>query len=138
MATARALRGLTRIFASIRLNQMKIASPDALPLSMFTYGVPYEATEAYRTIRNEFESNKSMAILEARNALTRSQKPSISSFTRQLPQSSDGITLVRLPYPLTNEPGSLIEAFVSAHVDEFDDSVFGAQHTYNIDLRKRI
>ena len=72
VATAGALCVLARIFASIRLNQMKIASPDALPLSMFTYGVPYEATETYRTIRNEFESNKSMAILEARSALTRS------------------------------------------------------------------
>lgn len=33
--------------------------------------------------------------------------------------------------------GSLIEAFVGAHVHESDDSVFGAPHTYNIDLRKR-
>ncbi len=71
VATARALRGLARIFASIRLNQMKITSSDALPFSMFTFGVPYEATETYRTIRNEFESNKSLAILEARSALTR-------------------------------------------------------------------
>ena len=71
VATARALRGLARIFASIRLDQMKIASSDALPLSMFTYGVPYEATETYRTIRNEFESNKSMSILETRSALSR-------------------------------------------------------------------
>ena len=70
-ATARTLRGLRKIFTSIRLGSMKIASPDALPLNMFTYGVPYEATETYRTIRNEFESNKSMAILEARSALSR-------------------------------------------------------------------
>jgi len=71
MSTARALGGLTKIFTSIRLNQMKIPSPDALPLSMFTYGLPYEATETYRTIRSEFESNKSLAILEARSALNR-------------------------------------------------------------------
>jgi hypothetical protein len=70
VATARALRGLTKIFTSIRLNRMKIASPDTLPWSMFTYGVPYEATETYGRIRNEFESNKSMAILEARSTLT--------------------------------------------------------------------
>jgi hypothetical protein len=71
LATARTLRGLKKTVTSLRLNQMKIPSPDALPLSMFTYGVPYEATETYRTIRNEFESNKSMAILEARSALSR-------------------------------------------------------------------
>jgi len=71
MATARALRGLIKIVTSLRLNSMKIPSPDALPLTMFTYGLPYEATETYRTIRNEFESNKSMAILEARSALSR-------------------------------------------------------------------
>jgi hypothetical protein len=71
MATARTLRGLIKIVTSLRLNQLKIPSPDALPLSVFTYGVPYEATETYRTIRNEFESNKSMAILEARSALSR-------------------------------------------------------------------
>jgi len=71
LATARTLRGLIRTVTSLRLNSMKIPSPDALPLNMFTYGVPYEAAETYRTIRNEFESNKSMAILEARSALSR-------------------------------------------------------------------
>jgi len=71
MATARTFRGLIRIVTSLRLSQMRIPSPDALPLSMFRYGVPYEATETYRTIRNEFESNKSLAILEARSALSR-------------------------------------------------------------------
>jgi hypothetical protein len=71
MATARTLRGLVKIITSLRLNSMKIPSPDALPLTMFTYGLPYEATETYRTIRNEFESNKSMVILEARSALSR-------------------------------------------------------------------
>lgn len=71
MATARALSGLTKIITTFHMNLMKIQSPDALPLSMFTYGLPYEATETYRTIRNEFESNKSMAILEARSALSR-------------------------------------------------------------------
>jgi hypothetical protein len=71
VSTARTLRGLIRTVTSLRLNQMKIPSPDAFPLSMFTYGLPYEATETYRTIRNEFESNKSLAILEARSALSR-------------------------------------------------------------------
>jgi hypothetical protein len=71
MATARALRGLIKSVTSLRLNSMKLPSPDALPLSVFTYGVPYEATETYRAIKNQFESNKSMAILEARSALTR-------------------------------------------------------------------
>ncbi len=71
VATARAIRGLTKIITSFHLNSMKIQSPDALPLSMFTYGLPYEATETYRTIRSEFESNKSLAILEARSALSR-------------------------------------------------------------------
>ena len=71
LATARTLSGLIKIVTSLRLNSIKIPSPDALPLTMFTYGVPYEATETYRTIRNEFESNKSLAILEARSALSR-------------------------------------------------------------------
>jgi hypothetical protein len=71
VAMARALRGLTKIFTSFHLNSIRIQSPDALPFSMFTYGLPYEATETYRTIRNEFESNKSLAILEARSALSR-------------------------------------------------------------------
>jgi hypothetical protein len=71
VAMARALRGLKRTVMSLRLSQMKILSRDALPISMFTFGVPYEATETYRTIRNEFESNKSLALLEARSALSR-------------------------------------------------------------------
>jgi hypothetical protein len=71
ITTARTLRGLIRAVTSLRLSSMRIPSPDALPLSMFTYGVPYEATETYRTIRNEFERNKSLAILETRSALSR-------------------------------------------------------------------
>lgn len=71
VAMARALRGFARFFTSFRLDQISIPSSEALPLSMFTYGVPYEATETYRAIKNQFESNKSMAILEARSALTR-------------------------------------------------------------------
>jgi hypothetical protein len=71
MSAARTLRGLIRIVTSLRLNSMKLPSLDALPLAMFTYGVPYEASETYRTIRNEFESNKSLAIIEARSALSR-------------------------------------------------------------------
>jgi hypothetical protein len=71
LATARALSGFVKIVTSFRLNQIEIPSPDALPLTVFTYGVPYEATETYRTIRNEFERNKSLAILETRSALSR-------------------------------------------------------------------
>jgi hypothetical protein len=71
MSAARALRGLVRTVTSIRLDQMKIMSCEALPLSMFAYGVPYEATVTYRNMRNEFESNKSMAIREARSVLSR-------------------------------------------------------------------
>jgi len=71
VSTARTLRGLIRIVTSLRLNSMKLPSLDAFPLAMFTYGVPYEASETYRTIRNEFESNKSLAIIEARSALSR-------------------------------------------------------------------
>lgn len=71
LSAPRTLSRLVKIIASFRLNSIRIPSPDALPYSMFVYGIPYEASETYRTIRNEFENNKSLAILETRNALIR-------------------------------------------------------------------
>ena len=71
LSTPRGLNGLVRTIATLPLNLMKIPSPDALPYKMFTYGIPYEASETYRNIRNEFENNKSFAIIETRRALCR-------------------------------------------------------------------
>jgi hypothetical protein len=69
--TQRALDGLMKIIAALRLNMVKIPSRDALPYKMFMYGMPYEASRTFRTIRDEFENNKSSAAIETRQALCR-------------------------------------------------------------------
>jgi len=71
LSTPRALNGLLKTIATLRLNLIKVPPPDALPYKMFTYGIPYEASETYRNIRNEFENNKSLATMEIRQALCR-------------------------------------------------------------------
>jgi hypothetical protein len=67
----RALNGLLKTIATLRLNMVKIPSPAALPHEMFMYGIPYEASRTYRSIRNEFENNKSLTAIETRQALCR-------------------------------------------------------------------
>ena len=71
LSAQRAISGLLKTFTVLHHKVVRIPSPVALPYEMFKYGIPYEASETYRTIRNEFESNKSVAILEARSALSR-------------------------------------------------------------------
>jgi len=61
----KALNGLVRTIAALRLNVVKIPSRNAIPYEMFKHGIAYEAPRTYRTIRNEFERNKSMAAIEA-------------------------------------------------------------------------
>ncbi len=63
--------GLLKSLAALRSTKIKMPSPEALPFEMFTYGVPYEATETYRNIRKQFEKDRSIAIIEARQALFR-------------------------------------------------------------------
>lgn len=71
LSTSRTLNGLVKTIAALRLNLVKISSRDALPYEMFIHGMPYEASETYRTIRNDFENNKSLAAIETRQALCR-------------------------------------------------------------------
>jgi hypothetical protein len=70
-STSRTLNGLVNTIATLRLNLVKIPSLDALPYEMFIHGMPYEASETYRTIRNDFEENKSLAAMETRQAFCR-------------------------------------------------------------------
>jgi hypothetical protein len=65
------LTTLLKTIMTLRLNMIKPQPLDALPNEMFTYGVPYEASETCRKIRFEFENNKSLAAIEARQALCR-------------------------------------------------------------------
>jgi hypothetical protein len=71
LSTSRTLSGLVKTITTLRLSIAKIPSPDALPYEMFIHGMPYEASETYRTIRNEFDNNKSLAAIETRQALCR-------------------------------------------------------------------
>jgi hypothetical protein len=69
--TQRALDGLVKTIATLRQNMVKIPSRDALPYKMLMYGMPFKASRTYRTIRNEFENNKSLPAIETRQALCR-------------------------------------------------------------------
>jgi len=71
LSAPRALSCLLKAFVALRLNQIRIPSPNTLPYQMFTYGIPYEATHTYKNIRKEFETNKSVAIIEVQQALWR-------------------------------------------------------------------
>jgi hypothetical protein len=67
----RAFSGLLKTIAALRLNVVRIPSPEDLPRQMFMHGIPYEASRTYRSIQNEFENNKSLAVIETRQALCR-------------------------------------------------------------------
>jgi hypothetical protein len=71
LSAPRTLSGLVKTVASFSLDTIRIPSPDALPYKMFMYGIPYKASETYRIIRDDFESNKSLAMLETRRTLSR-------------------------------------------------------------------
>ncbi len=69
LAAPRGRHGFMKSIAKLRLTRIRMPSPESLPFEMFTYGIPYEASETYRNIRKEFEKNRSIAVVEARKAL---------------------------------------------------------------------
>ena len=57
--------GLTKSLGVFYQKVIKISLQNTLPSEMFTYGVPYEASRTYRTMKSEFECKRSQAMIEA-------------------------------------------------------------------------
>ena len=57
--------GLTKSLGAFYQKVIKISPQNTLPSEMFTYGVPYEASRTYRTMKSEFECKRSQAMVEA-------------------------------------------------------------------------
>jgi hypothetical protein len=57
--------GLTKSLGAFYQKVIKTSLQNTLPSEMFTYGVPYEASRTYRTMKSEFECKRSQAMVEA-------------------------------------------------------------------------
>jgi hypothetical protein len=65
VASGKGRLGLTKSVGAFYQKVIKISLQNTLPSEMFTYGVPYEASRTYRTMKSEFECKRSQAMLEA-------------------------------------------------------------------------
>jgi hypothetical protein len=57
--------GLTKSLGAFYQRVIKVSMQNALPSELFTYGVPYETSRTYRTMKSEFACRTSAAIMEA-------------------------------------------------------------------------
>jgi hypothetical protein len=65
----KAMSGFLKTLAALRPTVMEPLND--LPREMFKYGIPYEASRTYRTVKAEFEHNKSIAMIEAHRQAVR-------------------------------------------------------------------
>jgi len=57
--------GLAKSLGAFYQSVIKVSLQNTLPSELFTYGVPYEASRTYRTMKSEFECQRSQAMVEA-------------------------------------------------------------------------
>ena len=57
--------GLTKSLGAFYQKVIRISLQDTLPSEIFAYGVPYEVSRTYRTMKSEFECKRSQAMVEA-------------------------------------------------------------------------
>lgn len=65
LSGAKGRYGLIKNLGAILRRATAITSQNALPYEMFEKGLPYEASKTYRTMKSEFECQRSGAMVEA-------------------------------------------------------------------------
>ena len=63
--------GVTESLGAFYQRVIKISLQNTLPYEMLKYGLPYEASRTYRTMKIEFEHNRCEAMMNAHQARTR-------------------------------------------------------------------